>query len=387
MSRRSLLRALGAGAAGTALTGCGVPAAYVEPGERSGRDSSDRDHSLHFANWPLYIDTDDEDESKRPTLDAFSRRTGISVSYTEEINDNDEFFGKISPALMNHQPTGRDLVVVSDWMAARFVRLGWVQEMDRSEQPNVAKYLDPQLRSPAFDEGRLHSVPWQSGITGIAYNREKLGREIRHTSELWADDLRGRVTLLSGLDEAFALLMQGDGADITRWTADDFHRMCEQVEKRVRSRHIRRFTGNDYIKDLANGDVLACQAYSGDVIQLQADNPGIEFVVPEEGAELWAESLMIPNLAAHKRNAERLVDYYYEPEVAAELATWVNYVCPVPAAREILASSKDEETAALAEDPLIFPDDAMRERLAIARDITSEERTGFAKKWNSIVGL
>ncbi|MFD9504646.1 spermidine/putrescine ABC transporter substrate-binding protein [Streptomyces sp. NPDC060035] len=387
MPRRSLLRALGGGAAGATLAGCGVPAAYVEPGDRSGRDRSDSDRSLHFANWPLYIDTDDEDESKRPTLDAFSRRTGISVTYTEEINDNDEFFGKISPALMNHQSTGRDLVVVSDWMAARFVRLGWVQEMDRAKQPNVAKYLDPQLRSPAFDEGRLHCVPWQSGITGIAYNRAKLGREIRHTSELWADDLRGRVTLLSGLDEAFALLMQGNGADITRWTADDFHRVCEQVERRVRSRHIRRFTGNDYIKDLANGDVLACQAYSGDVIQLQADNPGIEFVVPEEGAELWAESLMIPDLAGHKRNAERLVDYYYEPEVAAELATWVNYVCPVPAAREVLASSKDEETAALAEDPLIFPDGAIRERLAVARDITSEERTGFAKRWNSIVGL
>ncbi|WP_369020154.1 spermidine/putrescine ABC transporter substrate-binding protein [Streptomyces californicus] len=387
MSRRSLLRALGAGAAGAALAGCGVPAAFVEPGERAGRDSSATDHTLHFANWPLYIDTDDDDESKRPTLDAFSRRTGISVTYTEEINDNDEFFGKISPALMNRQQTGRDLIVISDWMAARFVRLGWVQEMDRAKQPNVAKYLDPQLRTPAFDEGRLHSVPWQSGITGIAYNRKKLGREIRSTGELWADDLRGRVTLLSGLDESFALLMQGDGVDITRWTADDFHTMCEKVEKRVRSKHIRRFTGNDYIKDLATGDVLACQAYSGDVIQLQADNPDIEFVVPEEGAELWAESLMIPNLARHKRNAERLIDHYYDPEVAAELAAWVNYVCPVPAARDVLASSKDEETAALAEDPLIFPDDAMRERLAIARDITSEERMDLAKKWNGIVGL
>ncbi|MFI1245147.1 spermidine/putrescine ABC transporter substrate-binding protein [Streptomyces anulatus] len=387
MSRRSLLRALGAGAAGATLAGCGVPAAFVEPGDRAGRDSSATDRTLHFANWPLYIDTDDEDESKRPTLDAFSQRTGISVTYTEEINDNDEFFGKISPALMNRQETGRDLIVISDWMAARFVRLGWVQEMDRAKQPNVAKYLDPLLRSPAFDEGRLHSVPWQSGITGIAYNREKLGREIRSTGDLWADDLRGRVTLLSGLDESFALLMQGNGVDITRWTADDFHEICEQTQKRVHSRHIRRFTGNDYIKDLATGDVLACQAYSGDVIQLQADNPDIEFVVPEEGAELWAESLMIPNLARHKRNAERLVDHYYDPEVAAELATWVNYVCPVPAARDVLASSKDEETAALAEDPLIFPDDEMRKRLAIARDITSEERMDFAKKWNSIVGL
>lgn len=364
-----------------------MPAAFVEPGDRAGHDSSATDHTLHFANWPLYIDTDDEDEPKRPTLDAFSRRTGISVTYTEEINDNDEFFGKISPALMNHQQTGRDLIVISDWMAARFVRLGWVQEMDRAKQPNVAKYLDPQLRTPAFDEGRRHSVPWQSGITGIAYNRKKLGREIRSTGDLWEDDLRGRVTLLSGLDESFALLMQGNGVDITRWTADDFHEICEQTEKRVRSKHIRRFTGNDYIKDLATGDVLACQAYSGDVIQLQADNPDIEFVVPEEGAELWAESLMIPNLARHKRNAEKLVDHYYEPEVAAELAAWVNYVCPVPAARDVLASSKDEETAALAEDPLIFPDDAMRERLAIARDITSEERMDFAKKWNGIVGL
>ncbi|WP_406730965.1 spermidine/putrescine ABC transporter substrate-binding protein [Streptomyces sp. NBC_01794] len=384
MSRRSLLLGL---AAGAALTGCGVPAAYVQPGDRARRDVSQRDGSVDFANWPLYIDTDDEDTSKRPTLDSFTERTGISVRYTEEINDNDEFFGKVSPALMNHQETGRDLIVVSDWMAARFVRLGWVQEMDRKKQPNVAKYLDPQLRSPAFDQGRLHSVPWQSGITGIAYNRRKLGREIRHTSELWADDLSGRVTLLSGLDESFALLMQGNGVDITRWSADDFHEICEQVEKLVKRKHIRRFTGNDYIKDLSTGDVLACQAYSGDVIQLQADNPDIEFVVPEEGAELWAESLMIPNLARHKRNAEALVDHYYEPEVAAELAAWVNYVCPVPAARDVLASSKDEETAALAEDSLIFPDDAMRKRLAIARDITSEERPLFAKQWNAIVGL
>ncbi|MGW0545672.1 polyamine ABC transporter substrate-binding protein [Streptomyces altiplanensis] len=387
MSRRTLLRGFPAAGALAALAGCGVPAAYVEPGDRAAADRSERDRSLRFANWPLYIDTDDEKTSRRPTLDAFTERTGISVRYTEEINDNDEFFGKISPALMNHQETGRDLIVVSDWMAARFVRLGWVQEMDRAQQPNVARYLDPQLRTPAFDEGRLHSVPWQSGITGIAYNRRRLGHEIRSTSQLWADDLRGRVTLLSGLDESFALLMQGNGADVTRWTADDFHTVCEQVEKLVKRRHIRRFTSNDYIKDLASGDVLACQAYSGDVIQLRADNPDIEFVVPEEGAELWAESLMIPNLARHKRNAEKLVDHYYEPEVAAELAAWVNYVCPVPAARDVLASAKDGETAALAEDPLIFPDDAMRERLAIARDITAQERVGFAKKWNAVVGL
>ncbi|WP_206306427.1 extracellular solute-binding protein [Streptomyces malaysiense] len=387
MSRRSLLSALGGTAALGALAGCGVPAAYVRPGDRPVSDESATDRRLTWANWPLYIDTDDKNPNRRPTLDTFTKRTGIRVEYAEEINDNDEFFGKISPALMNHQSAGRDLIVISDWMCARFVRLGWVQEMDRAHQPNVAKYLDPLLRTPAFDEGRRFTVPWQSGITGIAYNHKKLGREIRAVKDLWADDLKGRVTLLSGLDESFALLMQGNGVDITKWTAHDFHTMCDEVERQVRRGRIRRFTGNDYTKDLVSGDVLACQAYSGDVIQLQADNPDIRFVVPEEGAELWSDSLMIPDRAAHKANAERLIDYYYEPEVAARLAAWVNYVCPVPAAREILAASADKDTAALAGNPLIFPDATMRSHLAIARDITSVERVEFARRWNRIVGL
>ncbi|MEU8712764.1 extracellular solute-binding protein [Streptomyces sp. NPDC048663] len=386
-SRRSLLRALGGTAALGALAGCGVPAAYVKADDRAVTDRSARDRRLVFSNWPLYIDVDDDNPNKRPTLDAFEKQTGISVDYSEEINDNDEFFGKISPALMNHQSTGRDLIVISDWMCARFVRLGWVQKMDRAHQPNVAKHLDPLLRSPAFDPGRLHTVPWQSGITGIAYNHRKLGREIRHVKDLWASDLRGRVTLLSGLDESFALLMQGNGVDITKWTADDFYDVCDEVERQLSRGQIRRFTGNDYTKDLVSGDVLACQAYSGDVIQLQADNPDIRFVVPEEGAELWSDSLMIPDRAAHKANAERLVDHYYEPEVAARLAAWVNYVCPVPAAQQVLAASKDKDTAALAENPLIFPNPAMRRRLAVARDITSTERVDFAKRWNKIAGL
>ncbi|MEU6212220.1 spermidine/putrescine ABC transporter substrate-binding protein [Streptomyces sp. NPDC047023] len=386
-SRRVMLSGIGAAGLSAALAGCGVPAAYVPEERRGGPDRSDRDRSVSFSNWPLYIDTDDEDEERRPTLEAFSERTGIEVAYTEEINDNDEFFGKVSPALMNRQETGHDLVVVSDWMAARFVHLGWAQRMDRSAQPNVAGNLDPQLRSPAFDEGRLHTVPWQSGITGIAYNRRALGREIKSVRDLWAPDLAGRVTLFSGLDESFALLMQGEGVDVTRWTESDFHRMCDRVEAMVRKRHVRRFTGNDYTSDLSRGDVLACQAYSGDAIQLRADNPDIEFVVPEEGGELWAESLLVPNLVRHKANAEALIDHYYDPEVAAELAASVNYVCPVPAAREVLAGSDDRETAELAENPLVFPDDEMRGRLAVARDITSVERRAFARRWNGIVGL
>ncbi|MDF9815972.1 spermidine/putrescine-binding protein [Streptomyces sp. SPB162] len=190
LSRRSVLRGFGLAGLLAAASACGVPPAHIAAADRAARDRSAQDKRLNFANWPLYIDVDEKNAQQRPTLDAFTARTGIKVQYTEEINDNDEFFGKISPALMNHQDIGRDLIVVSDWMSARYVRLGWVQEMDRARQPNVTKYLDPLLRDPAFDRGRRFAVPWQSGITGIAYNKKALGREIQHVSDLWAPDLK-----------------------------------------------------------------------------------------------------------------------------------------------------------------------------------------------------
>ncbi len=384
LSRRSALGAAGLLGLGS-LSACGIPAAYVPEERRTAADRSDRDKSLNFSNWTQYIDVDKAD--KRPTLEEFQKRTGIAVTYTEDINDNDEFFGKVSPVLAQGGDPGRDLMVISDWMAGRYVALGWVETLDKANLPNVTKYLDPQLSHPAFDPDRSHSVPWQSGITGIAYNRKALGREIKHTADLWAPDLKGRITLFAGMDEALGLLMLANGADISKFTADDAHKAMNQVQKLVDTKHIRRFTGNDYTSDLASGAAVACQAYSGDVIQLRAQNPDIEFVVPEEGAELWAESLMIPNRAAHKSNAERLMDYYYQPEVAAKLAAFVQYICPVPAAREVLAKSPDPDTAALADEPLIFPTDDIRAKLQTMRDVTAAERPDFHQTWGQVAGV
>ncbi|MEU6233534.1 spermidine/putrescine ABC transporter substrate-binding protein [Kitasatospora sp. NPDC047058] len=383
-TRRSVLGTAGLLGA-TTLTGCGIPSAYVAEDRRSAPDRSEQEQRLAFSNWTQYIDTDDE--GRRPTLDAFTERTGIEVTYTEDINDNDEFFGKIGPVLTQGTDPGRDLMVVSDWMAGRYVSLGWVQTMDRANQPNVTAHLDPQLASPAFDPGRQRSVPWQSGITGIAYNRKELGRELRSTADLWAPDLKGRVTLFAGLDEALGLLMLSHGADLAAFTDDDAHRAMDLVQRMVDARHIRRFTGNDYTSDLASGAALACQAYSGDAVQLTAENPDIAFVVPEEGGELWAESLLIPNRAGHKRNAELLIDHYYQPEVAAELAAAVQYICPVPAAREVLAASGEKEKAELAEHPLVFPTEEMRARLHTMRDVTAAERPGLHKVWGRITGV
>jgi spermidine/putrescine transport system substrate-binding protein len=387
VDRRAFLRGGGALAAAGTLAACGVPSAYVAEDKRTGTDKSATEKRVRFSNWALYIDVDEDNAEKHPTLDRFTDQTGISVKYTEEINDNDEFFGKIHPAIQAGKEPGRDLIVISDWMCTRFVGLGWVQKLDKANLPNVQANLAETLRSPGYDPQRDHTVPWASGITGIAYNKKLVGRELRHVNDLWAKDLAGRVTLFAGFMEAVTLLMIGEGADVTTFTEKDVDTVMSRVQKLVDQKHIRSFTGNDYTSGLASGDVLACMAYSGDVLQLQLDNPDIEFVVPEEGAELWSENLMIPNKASHKANAEALMNFYYDPEIAAELAASVQYICPVPAAREILAKNEDKEIAELAENELMFPSDETQARLHTMREVGVDESRGWEKTWGGIIGL
>ncbi|MGW9211671.1 polyamine ABC transporter substrate-binding protein [Embleya sp. NPDC055664] len=387
VDRRMFLRGTGAAAAVGALAACGVPSAYVEESKRGGTDRSEREKVVRFSNWALYIDVDDEDEQRHPTLDAFIDRTGIKVRYSEEINDNDEFFGKIHPAIQAGKEPGRDAIVISDWMCTRFVRLGWVQKLNKANLPRVGANLAESLRSPGYDPGREYTVPWQSGMTGIAYNKKLVDREIRSVNDLWRPELKGRVTVFAGFMEAVALLMLGEGSDIRTFTDADVDKVMERMQKLVDKDHIRSFTGNDYTSGLASGDILACQAYSGDVGQLKLDNPDIEFVVPEEGAELWSENLMVPNKAAHKTNAEKLMDFYYDPEIAAELAHYVAYVCPVPAAQQVLAESPDQEMRASATNPLIFPDAEMTAKLHGMRETTEDEERRWEKAWGKIIGL
>jgi spermidine/putrescine transport system substrate-binding protein len=214
-----------------------------------------------------------------------------------------------------------------------------------------------------------------------------VGREIRSVNDLWRPELKGRVTVFAGFMEAVALLMLGGGTDIKTFTDADVDKVMERVQKLVDKGHIRSFTGNEYISGLANGDILACQAYSGDVGRLKLDNPDTEFVVPEEGAELWSENLMVPNKAAHKTNAEKLMDFYYDPEVAAALANYVAYVCPVPAAQQVLAESSDQEMRDSATNPLIFPDAEMTAKLHGMRETTEDEERRWEKAWGNIIGL
>ncbi|MGY4965851.1 ABC transporter substrate-binding protein [Streptomyces albidocamelliae] len=387
MTRRSLLRvsaggALAAGGIG-ALSGCGIPAAGKTAGGMSAQDHSAQEKVVNFSNWTEYIDVDDKGKG-HPTLDTFRRRTGISVKYTEDINDNNEFFGKIKPQLAAGQDTGRDILVLTDWLAARLIRLGWVQKLDPSNLPHAYTNLSPQFRDPDWDPGRAYSYPWQGISTVIAYNKKALdGVEVRSVSDLLDNPkLKGRVGFLSEMRDSVGMTLLDMGKDPAKFTDDDFDAAIARLQKAVDKGQIRRFTGNDYTSDLTKGDLAACVAWAGDVVQLKADSPDVDFVIPDSGYMTSTDNMCVPNKARHKTNAERLIDFYYEPEQAAALAAYINYVSPVEGVKPYLA--KIDKDAA--NNPLIVPDKAMQAKSHAFRSLSPKEETAYEEKFAKLTG-
>ncbi|MFF5430762.1 PotD/PotF family extracellular solute-binding protein [Streptomyces griseofuscus] len=387
LTRRSLLRAsaggaLAIGGLGT-LSACGIPAASKNQGGVSADDHSATEKVVNFSNWPEYIDVDDSGKH-HPTLDAFAKRTGIQVKYTEDINDNDEFFGKIQPELAAGQDTGRDLIVLTDWLAARMIRLGYVQKLDAANLPHAFANLSDQFRDPDWDPGRAYSYPWQGISTVIAFNKKALdGVEVKSVSDLLDNPrLKGRVSFLTEMRDTVGMTLLDIGKDPAKVTADDYDAAIARLQKAVDKGQIRRFTGNDYTSDLAKGDIAACVAWGGDIVQLQADNPDVGYLIPDSGYMTSTDNLLVPNKARHKTNAERLIDYYFQPEPAAELAAYVNYVSPVEGVVPYLA--KIDKSAA--SNPLIVPDKAMQAKSHPFRALTQKEETAYQQKFSKLTG-
>ncbi|ORT56177.1 spermidine/putrescine ABC transporter substrate-binding protein [Streptomyces sp. CB03238] len=387
LTRRSMLRATGVGALAVGgmagLSACGIPPAEREGDGPASTDYSAKEKQLSFSNWTQYIDISD-DEKSRPTLEAFTRRTGIKVKYTEDINDNVEFFGKVKPQLAAGQDTGRDLICVTDWLAARIIRLGWAQKLDPANLPHAYANLSSQFRRPDWDPGRAHSYPWTGISTVIAYNTKATGgRKVDSVTQLLDDPkLKGRVAFLSEMRDSVGMTLIDMGKDPGKFTDADFDAALGRLQKAVDTQQIRRFTGNDYTGDLAKGDIAACLAWAGDVIQLQADNPDIQFAIPNAGYITSSDNLLVPAKARHKTNAEKLIDYYYELPNAARLAAYINYVCPVEGVREELSRIDP----ALASNTLILPDKAMAAKSRAFRSLTSEEETAYEEKFAKLIG-
>jgi spermidine/putrescine transport system substrate-binding protein len=385
VDRRAFLR--GVGAAGVALSlpellaACGTKGSKQSAKSCVSKDISATDKSLNFSNWPEYIDV--KDHGKRmPTLEDFQQQTGIKVAYNADINDNNEFFAKVQNQLGDCQPIGRDIIVMTDWMAAKMIELGWIQKLDHDKIPNVDAHLIASLKSPGWDAKRDYSVPWQSGLTGIAYNSKYTG-EVKSMKELITrSDLKGKVSMLTEMPDTMGFMLKIVGADPTDFDDDDWAKAIEELEKAVAAGQFRRFTGNDYVDDLNAGNIVACEAWSGDVIAMQFDNPHIKWVAPEEGMPIWADNMMVPNKADHKANAEALMNYYYDPQVAATLSAWVNYICPVDGAKDAM----EKVDPSLVDNDLIFPSSDVLEQTFIFKRLDETTRRKYATEFTKAIG-
>ena len=380
VSRRTFLRGTSMGAlslaGGGLLAACGTEGASQTTESCVSEDLSESEKVVNWSNWPAYIDPISQDDA---TLGAFEDMTGITVEYTDDVNDNLQFYARVRDQLGSCEETGRDMFTLTDWMAARMIGLGWVQKLDGDNLPQVQANLLENLRSPSWDPDREYSVPWQSGLTGIAYNEDLTGEVGSFEDLVTRSDLKGKITLLTEMQDTMIFMLLLEGSDPEDFTDDEFYAALDRLEKIKDSGQVRQFTGNEYRQDLAQGNIHACEAWSGDVIQLQFDNPAIKFVSPEEGLSLWSDNSLVPNKATHKTNAEMLMDYYYDPTVAAELAAWVNYICPVQGGQEEM----EKIAPGLVDNVLIFPDDELlantHDFMALDPDKETEYQTEFTR--------
>jgi spermidine/putrescine transport system substrate-binding protein len=328
--------------------------------------------SMTISNWPLYID--------KGTVPNFEKETGVSVKYIEDVNANEEFFAKMQPLLQEGEAGGRSLFVVTDWMASKMHELGYLQNFDKSALPNFEKNLVSNLKSPSYDPNREFSAPWQSGMTGVIVNKE-LAPDVRSICDLFDPKYKGKVEMLNELRDTVPLVMKCEGVDPEKATEADWLKAIDKIGAAAESGQIRRFTGNDYAADLTNGNAAAVIGWSGDAVQLQADNPEIEWRMPTEGCILWSDNMVIPVGSPNPTAAEAWINSTYDPRNEARIEAYVNYVSPVEGVKPILLKEEPE----VAKNRLIFPSKSFTKNCSIQPSPSGEEEQNINRAFNAVL--
>jgi spermidine/putrescine transport system substrate-binding protein len=371
MSRRALIAGAGGLGAAGLLTACG-----------GSSSSGSAEGTVRWANWTLYLDYDSEAQSY-PTLEKFMADSGIKVDYKEDYNDNDEFWGKVQGQLKLGEDIGYDIVAPTDWMAGRWIRMGYAQQFDEANIPNKVNILDA-LANVNFDPGRKSSLTWQSGFGGFGWNKEKVPGGIKSLDQLFSKANKGKVEVLSELRDTIGIILQYQGVDPSQnFTEDQYMNAVDYLAKMIKDGFIRQVKGNDYKEDLISGDAIAVIGWSGDVFQLASENDGkFEFAIPESGGMLWSDNLLIPSTSTNKANAEKVINNYYDPAVAAEVAAYVTYICPVKGAQ----AEMEKIDPALAASPFIFPTAETLKQVKVFRGLTPAEETSFTTAFQEAAG-
>ena len=380
VSRRTVLK-VGAAAAGTAafLAAWGTSGSSTSPSPKPSQSDTISD-VVNVANWTLYIDLS-EDELARPTVTAFETEYSTKVNYVEAINDNDSFFGTIQAPLKAGEDTGWDIATLTDWMAARIIRLGWAEKLKTAHMSNFTANLLDVYKGRSFDPSVEYLAPWAGIVGGIAANKTTAGF-VKGFKDLFDPRLKGKVSLLTEMRDTIGLAMLANGDDPAKADRASFDRAIALIEPSVADGTVRAFTGNDYKELIVKGDVAACVAWRGDVVQIGYEDANIVWVTPTDGCTFSSDNMLIPLGAAHKYTAEKWMDWYYKPEIAAQLTAYVQYVSPVKGTKEEIAKID----ASLATDPFIFPDAALEAQLNVFAGLSEEDEIYMNDAFSALQG-
>jgi spermidine/putrescine transport system substrate-binding protein len=341
---------------------------------------------LNFANWIGYIDISD-DGSTYPSLEQFTKDSGVKVNYQESIDDNEKFFtSDLQGPLSQNLPTAWDIIVVTDWMVARLARLGWLEAIDLAATPNFTANLQPQYKGRSFDPDTKFAAPWQSGMTGIGFDKKKTG-DLTSLASLWDAKWKGKLTYLTEMRDTVGLAAIKLGFDPTTITKDQFDQSLAEIDKAVKAKLVRQLTGNSYVDVMASGDAIVAMAWSGDVLGLlvpdQKKDQDFQFNVAKEGGMLWTDNMVMPKGVKNKAQAQAFINFYYDPKIAAQVEAYVNYVCPVKGAADVLKADNPD----VANNPLIFPPDDVVARLHQFRALDATEEKDWSTAFSKVLGL
>ncbi len=396
LGRRDALRMSGLSAFAMALAACGVkgtgtttpsaPAPDAVAKYWAGKTSNG---TVNFANWPLYMDPE------QPELKKFTKATGVTVKYQEVIQEMGPWFAKVQPQLAAGQSIGYDLMVITNGIQFKqFVDSGFLAPLDHAKLPNYKANADPSYAKEAFDPGNVHTIPWTSGMTGIAYDPKKITRPITKLADLWDPAFKGKVGMYSDTQELGNFGMLALGIDPAKSTPADWKKAAEKLKEQKSAGQVRNYYDQSYVDALGKGEVWITQAWSGDIFQKNvSDGTDFKFVIPEEGGTIWTDNFAIPVTAQNPVDALKLMDFFYEVENAATLAEYINYVCPVPAAQAKIkehaaaASGEDKKSLeAVAASNLVFPSQADYAKLHYFRDFaTAAEQQEYQSIFEPIV--
>jgi spermidine/putrescine transport system substrate-binding protein len=399
ISRRAAMQGAGYASVAAFLAACGIgsgnqPAAHTN----WVWDKATKQGTLDFANWPLYIDVVEEKgkPTKYPTLAQFTQETGIKVNYSEPIQDNDSFFAKAAPQLQQGTPIGYDIIVVTNGIfLTHYMEKKWFTELDPSKLPNFPKYAAPRVQARAFDPGNKFTIPWQSGFTGIGYNPKLTGREITSFNDLFDPKFKGKVGMFSENQDTGTLAMLGLGIKPENSGPADWQKAADKLKEQKTAGIIRKYYDQSYIDALSKGDTWISMAWSGDIFQanLSAGNEDLKFVIPQEGGVIWTDNMAIPLNAAHPFDAITYMNWVYQPRIAATIAEYIEYITPVPDAKQFIeqdaaaATNKDDKAlfTQLASSPNIFPSADILAKTSYYRVLTPTETTQWNDIFNAVI--